>query len=82
MQICHNISAWLLKDLVETSALCHNISAWLPKDLDETSAVCQNISHSGLLNITRSRPVAPVLMAFVNFDSLIYFKLNFSATLS
>lgn len=50
------------------------ISAWPPKDLVETSAVCQNISHSGLLNITRSRPVAPVLMAFVNSDFLFILK--------
>ena len=80
--ICQNISAWLPKDLVETSAICQNISTWLRKDLVETSALCHSISHSSLLNITRSRPVAPVVMAFVNCESLIYFKLNFSETVS
>jgi hypothetical protein len=80
--ICQNISACLPKDLVETSAICQNISTWLRKDLVETSALCHSISHSSLLNITRSRPVAPVVMAFVNCESLIYFKLNFSETVS
>jgi hypothetical protein len=38
------ISAWLPKDLAETSAICHNISAGLRKYLVETSAKYHNIS--------------------------------------